>query len=1003
MANPGIARSSKRRGLRGAGDALSEGNTDVTPERYQQLKRVFSEVCELSPAARTDYLDRVCSDDSELRSEVEALLTHDDKTLPMNQRFSAAAALGLGRMDAGVVEGSSAAVGLPDSVATTPERVGGYRIVRQIGRGGMGVVFEAEQENPRRPIALKVIRPGVASDQLLRRFKFEAQVLGRLQHPGIAQIYEAGTAKTDASGGIAGEQPFFAMEYVRGKPLSEYLADKNIGIRPRLELFAKICDAVQHAHQKGVIHRDLKPGNVLVDASGQPKILDFGVSRVTDSDVQMTTMQTDVGQLVGTIAYMSPEQVAGDSRELDTRSDVYALGVLLYQILTGQLPYEIHGKTIPEAARTIAEEEPTSLGVRNRVFRGDLDTICAKALEKDRDRRYQSAAQLAADVRCYLDDEPIAARPPSTLYQFRKFARRNRALVGGVIAVFVALVAGTIVSATQAVRATRAEQLAGERAVRATEAERLAGERLEQTTEALGLAERRQKEAETEAAKAAAVSDFLTRMFESVNPEVIQGYDSGLLRLLLDDAAGSIEGEFAEQPEVRASVEDTIGWVYHAIGEREAAEAHLQSAYDARRELLGDDDPETLTSLSHLSDLRWGQGRLDEAEELALQALEARRRVLGEKHRDTLSSRYDLAGIRRELGRAAEVEAELFDLINDLQNAFGNDDGLTLQALGGLAMVYRDEGRFGEAVDLLRRVLKSRLELDGETHPGTFIVRKNLATALRSAGALDRAKDEQRRVVELAREIYGEDHPELIEVTINLSALLIARDEAPEAEAAARDALERSRRINGDEHPVTLKAMLNLGIALRMQEKFDEATGVFQRAIELGRTVYGENHPSRISLMNSYAGLLYHQGKLEEAEGMIRQVVDARAAHFGETHLDTLTAMNNLGLLLIDEGKAAEGAEIFARLMAGVDQAAPPDHWFRWTARTSYGRCLRLQGQYDEAETVLLEAYENLQRTLGDEHFRTQEAVKNLVELYDAWQRPDDADKYRKLIKTEEP
>ncbi len=316
-----------------------------------------------------------------------------------------------------------------------------YRIERILGEGGMGVVYVARQARPDRQVALKVIRPGLASPQMLRRFEHEAEVLGRLLHPGIAQIYEAGMA--DAGYGL---QPFFAMELVQGQALTEYVKERNLSTRQRMELLAKVCDAVEHAHQKGVIHRDLKPGNILVTDDGQPKILDFGVARATDSDLQQTTMQTDVGALVGTLPYMSPEQVGGDPAELDTRSDVYALGVILFELLAGRLPYSLERRMIHEAVRVIREEEPTRLSSINKTLRGDVETIVAHALEKEKCHRYQSASGLAGDIRRYLADEPITARPASTWYQVRKFSRRNRGLVGGVAATFVVLVVGLVVS-----------------------------------------------------------------------------------------------------------------------------------------------------------------------------------------------------------------------------------------------------------------------------------------------------------------------------------------------------------------------------------------------------------------------------------------------------------------------------------------------------------------------------------------------------------------------------
>jgi predicted Ser/Thr protein kinase len=334
-----------------------------------------------------------------------------------------------------------------------PASIGRYRIIRLLGEGGMGAVYEAEQDQPRRRVALKMIRSGWASPEMLRRFELEFQVLGRLHHPGIAQIYDAGAIETRF-----GAQPFFAMEMIHGKPLIEYSNDKALTLRERLALIIRICEAVEHAHQCGIIHRDLKPGNILVDETGQPKILDFGLARLTESDVQ-ATRQTDMGQILGTLPYMSPEQVLADPLALDTRSDVYALGVIFYELLAGKLPYEL-SRQLHEAVLTIQQVDPMPLSLVDRTYRGDIETIATKALEKDKARRYGSAAELAADLKRYLEDRPISAKPSSTGYQLKKFARRNKALVGGVAAVSLALIAGAVVSTLEAVRARRAERVA---------------------------------------------------------------------------------------------------------------------------------------------------------------------------------------------------------------------------------------------------------------------------------------------------------------------------------------------------------------------------------------------------------------------------------------------------------------------------------------------------------------------------------------------------------------
>src|SRR5262245_33067325 len=405
-----------------------------------RVEALFHQAADLPPEEQRALLDAACADDPGLRAEVERLLADD-------------ARLGMDGIEETFLASPVARPPRPPTHSPgpgerpAPPRIGRYRILRLLGEGGMGVVYEAEQDNPRRTVALKVIRPGLVSPVLLKRFAQEAQILGRLHHPGIAQIYEAGVAEDG--------QPFFALEFIRGLPLDEYARRHALDPAARLDLLARVCDAVQHAHEQGVIHRDLKPANILVDETGQPKVLDFGVARATDADLLSTTDHTRTGQLLGTLSYMSPEQVAADPAALDQRSDVYTLGVMLFELLAGRLPYPLEHLPLPEAARVIREQEPSRLGALAPQLRGDVETIVARALEKERARRYPSAAELAADVRRHLRNEPIRARRPSVLYQLRKFARRNKALVGGVAGIMAALVAGLIGTLVFAVREAR--------------------------------------------------------------------------------------------------------------------------------------------------------------------------------------------------------------------------------------------------------------------------------------------------------------------------------------------------------------------------------------------------------------------------------------------------------------------------------------------------------------------------------------------------------------------
>jgi WD40 repeat protein len=400
------------------------------PGRRARVWELFDRAADLPPPGQRALLDAACAGDAGLRAEVERLLAED-------ARLGAGA--GAAFLLSPLVRPPAApatAPGPPETAGGPPERLGRYRLVRLLGEGGMGAVYEAEQDSPRRRVALKVIRAELAAPGLRWRFAQEAQILGRLHHPGIAAIHEAALAEDG--------RPFFAMELIDGLPLDAYARARSLPPAARLELLARVCDAVQHAHEHGVVHRDLKPGNILVDEAGQPKGLDFGVARATDADLQTTSGRTEAGQLLGTLGYMSPEQVAGDPAALDGRSDVYALGVILFELLAGRLPYHLGDLPLWEVVRVIREQEPARLGSLNASFRGDVETIVGKALEKDKARRYASAGELAADLRRHLGNEPIRARPPSALYQLRKFARRHKALVGGVAATGAALVLGLV-------------------------------------------------------------------------------------------------------------------------------------------------------------------------------------------------------------------------------------------------------------------------------------------------------------------------------------------------------------------------------------------------------------------------------------------------------------------------------------------------------------------------------------------------------------------------------
>ncbi len=608
----------------------------------------------------------------------------------------------------------------------------------------MGEVWLAEQQEPvRRQVAIKLIKRGMDTRQVIARFQAERQALAMMDHPAIAHVLDAG--ETDRG------RPYFVMEYVRGVPITDYCERHHLTVRERVDLFRRVCDGVQHAHQKALIHRDLKPTNILITVQqgrARPKIIDFGVAKATAQRLTERTLFTELGQMIGTPEFMSPEQADLTGEDVDTRTDVYSLGAVLYTLLAGTMPFEaatLRTAGLENLRRTIREEEPQRPSERVRQLAdeeaeavaesrgclpaglirqldGDLDWIVMKALEKERNRRYGSPQELAADLGRHLDDVPVDARPPSTAYRVGKFTRRHRAAVTAAAVVLLLLVTFATAMALQA----------------------------------RSLAQERDRK-EMALAEAETVTRFLTDMLAAVDP--IRAGRDATVREVLDSASDELGTAFVGRPMVESGLRVTIGRAYNALGLYETAETHLRTAYNLRRGLLGEEHPETLQVMHSLANVYFQRGRYAEAESLHRQVLEARRRVLEPGHVDIQWSLGNLALSYYAQQRYEEAEPLLLEALEGSHRAAGEENKQALTLRNNLAALYHVTGRFDEAEAVYRQSLALQERILGPRHPDTLITRGNLAEILADQGRQERAVRILTGVLADKREVLGEDHP----------------------------------------------------------------------------------------------------------------------------------------------------------------------------------------------------------------------------------------------------
>ncbi len=852
-------------------------------DRWKRVESLFNAAMDLPADARSAYLQSACADDADLRAEVEALLAEDEAP-KLNALADATLDAGgiLKRLDEfgsdplfqerfgeRVSQASEADAPIP--------HIEGYRILDVIGEGGMGVVYRAEQLNPPRVVALKVMKAGASSARLRRRFEFEAQVLGRLQHAGIARIFEAGIARTSPD---AEPRAYFAMELVSGSTLAQFAADRRLSLRQRLDLIARVCDAVEHAHQKGVIHRDLKPANILVDDAGEPKVLDFGVARTVDPDDSRTTQLTGVGQIIGTLPYMSPEQFSGDPGEVDTRADVYALGVNLFELLCGRLPHDLSRRSIAEAARIIRDDEPERLATLNRACRGDIDVIVHRALEKDKQRRYQSAAALAADLRRYLADELIEARRDSGWYLLRKAIARNRGAFTAAAA-FMILLAASAISLGVLYREQTRERKQAESARDEANAARIA------EADARQRAERSAEEARREGEKASRVLSFLMETLSHADPRRSANPDMTVREAMMHALRLVEDQELEAQPEIAAAVRLAIGDVMRSLAQYDAAEPLLRESFETRREMFG---------------------------ESSVPALEA------------FSS---LAGLQLEAGRVREATPQIERALRLSLESLAPDHPIITYNMNNLAMCYQEQGRWQEALELHQRVLAARRRATPVYPENIALSLNNVAACLKYLHRLDEAEPLYREALELRRESQESSPVPLADILHNLGALLHARGRWDEAESLYREALEiREKSWGPDSAPVAL-TLNNLAGLLYEKGDFAEAEPLFRKALEQRRRSLPAAHPNVSGSLVNLGSVLSRLRRFDEAEAALREGLELRSRAYGPVHANVSHALIVLGRMLTDRGDFDEAEQVLTEAAMQREQNAasdPPGH-----------------------------------------------------------------------------
>ncbi len=996
---------------------------------------IFSAAIEkTSPQQRTAFLEEACSGDRELRTRVEALLRARDNP---DSFFDAPAAHFLATVD------------LQPLTERPGTVIGRYKLKEQIGEGGMGVVYVAEQTEPvRRKVALKIIKPGMDTRQVIGRFEAERQALAMMDHPNIARVLDAGTTEPPLSppgrgaggeGAAAGSgRPYFVMELVRGMPITDYCDQAKVDTRGRLELFTKVCQAVQHAHQKGIIHRDIKPSNVMVtlhDGVPIPKVIDFGVAKAINQRLTEESVYTGLSEMIGTPLYMSPEQAELSALDVDTRSDVYSLGVLLYELLTGTTPFDkatLREAGFDEIRRIIREQEPPKPSDRlgtveaaslstiseqrgidprklTHTLRGDLDWIVMKALEKDRTRRYETANGLASDVQHFLSGEPVVAAPPSRLYRFRKFVRRNRAMVTAATMVVAALLAGTAGTTFGLLRAEQGRAEAETARGRERQQRELAEKREKETqqvsdfqasmlrgidVEAMGRGIKKRLSEQVRAAlERQYVGEFPDRRKRT--PEEVEAeltaFDQraeaaqavDVARRVVDEfvlsrAAAALKTQFADQPLVRARLHFAIGTTYNELGIFDEAEPQMRAALEIWQHELGEENEQVAHGLHYLGLLLLEKGDYAGAEPLLRRAVDLRRERLGDEHKDVAHSLGELGRVWLEQRDYITAEPLLRESLALSLRTHGHESGFVANVLQMLATCLESEGDVVEAERLYREALAISRKLSGDGHLGVAPMMNSLAGLLMKRGDYAAAEALYNEALATVHKAYGHDHHSVATVLQNLGVLFEKRGDYARAEPLFRDSLALRRKLLGDEHPHVAHILSNLGQMLRFKGDYAAAEPLLREALAIRRKVFGDAHPYVAQSLLHLAACLRDAGKAEEALPLARESVTIYRQHSDNEREGYACATEVLAEILRDLGQYEEAGSLLREALTIRRKIYPDHHPILAGVLLGISRSLYAMGDLEETENAARQAidiYRTYSQPTSQQRHRHAQAV----------------------------